>query len=289
MKERAAAAFFLLAAMGATGNAQSSAPNQLRTPYFLCTGAIGWLSEGGPICEDSRMLGVPKVGLGAAPGKFVLGVGWGIFLPDGRKQLNLSPTFAAHIAMPTSFALASGPKTALASAVFHSETPQSTAYVPLTGGDRARWTLKSSFGWRGLGSGVSLSALETATNLPREWHGTWEGFGKRFGTRQAGVTLSNTLEASLGAAWGEDPRYSRSGRQGIWPRAGCALKMAILAQHRNGTRKPAYARFVGAIGSNFITNTWRPPSDNDWEHALARSGLGLVARLASNLVTEFWR
>lgn len=102
------------------------------------------------------MLGVPKVGLAAAPGKFVLGVGWGIFLPDGRKQLNLSPTFAAHIAMPTSFALASGPKTALASAVFHSETPQSTAYVPPTGGDRARWTLKSSFGWRGLGSGVAF-------------------------------------------------------------------------------------------------------------------------------------
>lgn len=93
----------------------------------------------------------------------------------------------------------------------------------------------------------------------------------------------------MGAAWGEDPRYSRSGRQGIWPRTGYALKMAILAQHRNGTRKPAYARFAGAVGSNFITNTWRPPSDNDWEHALARSGLGLVARLASNLVTESWR
>ena len=53
------------------------------------------------------------------------------------------------------------------------------------------------------------------------------------------MAISNTIEASLGAIWGEEPRYIPSGRKGIWPRARYAIKTAFVTQRRDGSLHPA--------------------------------------------------
>ena len=50
----------------------------------------------------------------------------------------------------------------------------------------------------------------TAFDHPKEYNTSWEGFGQRYGMRLTGVSTGNAIEASLGAVWGEDPRYFRA-------------------------------------------------------------------------------
>jgi hypothetical protein len=120
------------------------------------------------------------------------------------------------------------------------------------------------------------------------WGGSWSGFGKRFASREAQMTISNALEAGIGAAWGEDPRYLRSGRAGVWSRTGYAAKTVFVAHRRDGRLAPAWARYVGGIGGNLVANTWLPPSSTTASHSVRRIGNGYLGRFVSNLWTEFW-
>src|SRR5207248_11447 len=100
--------------------------------------------------------------------------------------------------------------------------------------------------------------------------------------------LSNTIEAGLGAIWGEEPRYIRSGRQGLWRRARYAMKTVLLAQRRDGHLAPAWGRYAGNVVNNIIENAWLPPSVTTADQTVARSVSGWVGRLAGNLWEEFW-
>ena len=138
-------------------------------------------------------------------------------------------------------------------------------------------------------AGAFVCGFWTAFNQPEEFGGTAGGFAERLAVRQSGVLISNGMEASLGSLWGEDPRYFRHGRgKGFWPRVGWALKTSFVAYDRDGRLRPAYARYAAAFGNNFITNAWRPDSDNDPGDAVRRGFSGLLGRVASNLFLEFW-
>jgi hypothetical protein len=106
--------------------------------------------------------------------------------------------------------------------------------------------------------------------------------------RFAGVATSNTMEAGLGAIWGEDPRYFRDQGQPFGHRLGHVAKMTFLARDRQGQLEPAYARYAAITGSNFLSNTWRPESEADASHAGIRIGLGFLGRFSSNAFDEFW-
>ena len=74
--------------------------------------------------------------------------------------------------------------------------------------------------------------------MPQEWEQTWSGFGKRYLEREVDVAISNTMEAGLGAIWGEDPRYIPSGRRGVWPRA--RYRTQAIADRRLGAVRRRY-------------------------------------------------
>lgn len=166
--------------------------------------------------------------------------------------------------------------------------PTAGPYSPITAEERGWWWLNSTLGPKSIGAGIITSAWFTARNKPEEWHGTWEGFGKRLGSRQARVGISNTIEASLGAIWGEDPRYIRSEQKGFGRRAGHAFGSAFVAYRPSGRRMPAIARYLGIFASSFIANAWHPPSANNREDALERAGWAFGGRIVGNLFTEFW-
>jgi len=161
-------------------------------------------------------------------------------------------------------------------------------YTPITGGGRFEWAIMNTINLASFGVGVIDSAWGTGFDEPHEYGVSLKGFGKRFGIRLTGVAVSNTMEAGLGAVWGEDPRYFRVGEGPFFKREGHAFKMVFLARNRDGDIAPAYARYAAIGGSNFLSNAWRANSDATASHAAIRIGLGFLGRLGYNNFYEFW-
>ncbi|HEX3704702.1 MAG TPA: hypothetical protein VHU82_15335 [Vicinamibacterales bacterium] len=163
-----------------------------------------------------------------------------------------------------------------------------TAYVPITGLQRIDWIVDGTIGRRSLGVGVLADIWQTGFNVPDEWGRSWDGIGKRYLEREADVAISSTIEAGAGAIWGEDPRYVRSGRRGLWPRTRYALKTVFLAQRRDGRLAPAWGRYAGNVFNNVIENAWLPPSATTTGQTVVRSVNGFLGRAGGNLFDEFW-
>lgn len=160
---------------------------------------------------------------------------------------------------------------------------------PLSAETRLKWATNSTVGFPNLAGGVFSSGWGTMFNRPPEYGPHWAGFGKRYGMRLTGSATSNAMEAGLGALWGEDPRYHpMGGNESFGRRLKHAMKQAFLARDRNGTTRPAYARYAAIPGSNFLSNTWRTQSETQVSDALVRTGMGFAARITSNTVEEFW-
>ena len=161
-------------------------------------------------------------------------------------------------------------------------------YKPITDKERVKWAIKSTIGPQSLAAGVVSAGWGTAFNNPEEYGGTWSGFAKRYGMRLTGVSTGNTIEASVGKLWKEDPRYFESPNRTFWGRVAHAADTTFRARGPHGNLRPAYARFTGNVGNNFLTNLWRVDSESSVEAALIRSGVGVAGKFGSNLFEEFW-
>jgi hypothetical protein len=129
----------------------------------------------------------------------------------------------------------------------------------------------------------------TFRDRPREAGTHWEGFGERYGVSVSTNALGNAMEAGIGAAWGEDPRYQRDGTgASLKSRLGHVVEWTVLAPNRDGELRPAYARFIAISGTSYISNAWREPSDTDTEHTLGRIAFGMLGHMGSNAFDEFW-
>jgi hypothetical protein len=187
--------------------------------------------------------------------------------------------------------------TILASVPMEAQSPQPDSpsasrlhrpYQPFTGKQRLHWLLDGTIGPKTLTVGIFSSAISTAENSPKEYGGTWEGFGKRYGMRLTGTATSNTIEAGFGSMWGEDPRYFRTEGEPFKGRVRNVVVMAFLAHNREGEVRPAYARWIAIPGSNFLSNTWRADSEATTGAALRRTLWGFLGQMGSNAFSEFW-
>ncbi len=161
-------------------------------------------------------------------------------------------------------------------------------YTPPTNADRWKWAVQSTIGPASLAGGLFSAAWGTEFNRPSEYDTHWKGFGERYGLRLTGVAASNVVEAGLGAAWGEDPRYFREPDRSFGHRLRHAATMTFVAKGRNGKYMPAYARYTAIVGTNYLSNTWRPDSDATESRTAVRVGLGFLGRFSGNLWAEFW-
>lgn len=166
------------------------------------------------------------------------------------------------------------------------ETPAD--YRAITAEGRFFWFVRSTVGPRSLVGGLFSAGLGTATDSPHEYGPHWDGFAQRYGMRMTGVSTSNAIEATLGSAWGEDPRYFHTIHAPFKERVKNVIDLTFRAYGPDGERHPAYARYVAVTGNNFLSNTWRVPSENDWQHALLRTAEGFGGRALSNAVSEFF-
>lgn len=163
-----------------------------------------------------------------------------------------------------------------------------SSYHPINGRQRLNWFVKSTVGPVGLSAGVFSAAISTATDNPREYGPHWDGFGKRYGMRLTGISTGNAMEAGLGSLWGEDPRYFRAAGEPFKGRVKNIIVMTFAARRADGNLAPAYARYLGTAGNNFLSNTWRPDSQSSVSDACVRTLLGFAGRMGSNAFAEFW-
>lgn len=162
-------------------------------------------------------------------------------------------------------------------------------YRPITAAGRIKWFALTTGGPRSLLLTGPLSAgIGTWRNHPKEYGPSWEGFGKRYGMRLTGLATGNAIEAALGAAWGEDPRYFRSPDPKFGPRLKRIVVATFMAPGRDGSWRPAYARFAGNVSSNFLSNTWRARSESGAGDAALRILWGITGRMTANAFREFW-
>ena len=161
-------------------------------------------------------------------------------------------------------------------------------YHYITGGQRFKWFVDSTVGPETLTVGLFTAGFGTAWDTPKEYGGSWPGFGKRYGMRLTGVSTGNAMEAGIGALWKEDPRYFRAYHQPFKGRLENVVIMTFLAHNRNGQLTPAYARYISTPGNNFLSNTWRADSEANTRSALLRTVWGFLGLMGKNGFTEFW-
>jgi len=166
--------------------------------------------------------------------------------------------------------------------------PINTDYEPITIEGRMRWWVKATVGPTSLIEGVFSSGIRTALAHPPKWGTGWSGFGKRYALRLSGVGLSNAMEGTIGAEWGEDPRYFRAGQGPFGSRVKHVIAGGFMDRYRDGTYGPAVARFIAIPASNFIADNWRPAGETSTHDTVLRIGMGFASKLGSNAFKEFW-
>lgn len=158
----------------------------------------------------------------------------------------------------------------------------------MTGKERLDHFLNSAVGPSTLAVGLVVAGFGTLNNRPEEYGTHWDGFGKRFGIRLAGLATGNAMEGGLAALLKEDPRYVRLGQGPSKLRAWNAVKFTVIDRDRNGDPMPAYARLIAIPGNSFLSNTWRPDSDATVSRALSRTAYSLLSKMGANALREFW-
>jgi hypothetical protein len=165
---------------------------------------------------------------------------------------------------------------------------QEAPYTPITPRQRLRWFITDTIGPYHLVGGLFTSGLGTALDRPKEYGPHWGGFADRYGMRLTGIVTGNAMEASVGALWGEDPRYFRVPDQKFKARVGNIVRLTFLARHEDGSFEPAYARYIAVSGNNFLSNQWRVQSEANTHDAIVRTAEGFAGRMAANAFEEFW-
>jgi hypothetical protein len=164
----------------------------------------------------------------------------------------------------------------------------SGVYKPISDKERFKWAVKSTIGVQSLAAGVLSAGWGTAFHSPVEYGTNWNGFAKRYGMRLTGVSTGNAIEASVGKLWHEDPRYFPSPDKKLMHRVAHAADLTFRTRRSDGKLHPAYARYVGNVGNNFLSNTWRVESESSVQSALTRTAVGFAGKFGSNLFEELW-
>ena len=161
-------------------------------------------------------------------------------------------------------------------------------YRPITPSESLLWFMSSTISPAHLSGVAFLSAGGTAVNRPEEYGPHWDGFANRFGIGMAGSVASNAMEAGTSLILREDPRYFRVPQRRFKSRVGNVARLTFVAREESGRFEPAYTRYIGIVGGNFLSNSWRVPSEANTQSALLRALEGFAGRMAANAFEEFW-
>jgi hypothetical protein len=136
---------------------------------------------------------------------------------------------------------------------------------------------------------VIAAAISGMTQLnagPAQWNQGARGYGYRVASGVSQHAIAESMRLGLAALDGEDPRYHRSEDTSVLGRARHAFVETFTSQTADGSRMPAYSRFVGAYGSAFASTAYDPYSRSaGW--AMRRGSTAIASSIGLNLLQEF--
>lgn len=161
-------------------------------------------------------------------------------------------------------------------------------YTPLTNQQKLNRTLGRLIGptWL-LFTGISAGYSEWR-RTPAQWGQGSEGYARRFGTICALAAFRQSVLFTGVALDREDLRYPRSERHGFFPRAGDALRQALLSRRDDGSLGFAYARTVSDLGTTMLARAIYPDRGGFTGRSVVRvTAAYLAGREGFGIVREF--
>ena len=92
---------------------------------------------------------------------------------------------------------------------------------------------------------------------------------------------------AVDATLDEDPHFMHSGQRNMGARVRNVFRQTFLCSNSSGDYTFSMWRVSSAIGSELLSNSWRPAGTNRVGDALGRSGFVIVGDLGANAVKEF--
>jgi hypothetical protein len=154
--------------------------------------------------------------------------------------------------------------------------------------NRVQWFALATVGPASTMGGLASAGYGVLTHEPPEYPPNTKGFGQRFGMRLSGVATGNAINASLGAIWGEDPRYARHGGPEFGARVKRIVGHTFVTRYSDGETRFAWARLAGNVGNNSLSNLWRVQSEVGVRPTVERISFGFLGQMAGNAFAEFW-
>ena len=152
----------------------------------------------------------------------------------------------------------------------------------------ARWShyIHRTYGPARFGFLAADTAIDHALREPAPGDSAASSYGRRYARAFERRVIRNTAELTTGLLTGEDLRYLASRSPLIRGRVWSALRASATAQMPDGTKRPAYTRFIASALVSVSTAHWtrEPIRPGSLLQSLAWSTLGQVQ---TNLLDEF--
>ncbi|MGA9669297.1 MAG: hypothetical protein WBQ94_08820 [Terracidiphilus sp.] len=175
----------------------------------------------------------------------------------------------------------------LSAAGASAQTPAPSAASPLTLRDKFQLYFRQTYSVPSALVPAAFAALDQAADSPKEWGQSGQGYLNRLGTQRGQFQIGAFCTFAIGSALREDPRFSPSGKHGMWRRTEYVVMHTVAARTDRGGREPAFGNFAGALGAGFFPATWLPPSANTMADSLQRAAAMLGMEVGVNMGIEF--
>jgi hypothetical protein len=150
--------------------------------------------------------------------------------------------------------------------LYGSYVPKEVPLESLSSDHRFKLYIRQTYTTFGIYIKTTLFAVhDQIHNTYPEWGDGFDGFAKRFGTRQAEFVIQNSVISLGDGLLGWEPRYDRCRCQGFWPRTRHAIIRNFVTYDRTEkSLRPQLFPYLGAFIGNVTATAWEP-GNSEWQ------------------------
>jgi hypothetical protein len=150
--------------------------------------------------------------------------------------------------------------------LYGSYVPKEIPLESLSSDRRFKLYIRQTYTTPGIYIKTTLFTLhDQIHNTYPEWGDGFDGFAKRFGTRQAEFVIQNSVIALGDGLLGWEPRYDRCRCQGFWPRTRHAIIRNFVTYDRTEkSLRPQLFPYLGAFVGTVTATAWTP-GNSEWQ------------------------
>ena len=160
--------------------------------------------------------------------------------------------------------------------------------APMTGGQRLKFYLDSTFGIDPILRTSAVAGINQARNTVPDWGQGMEGYGIRFASSFGSRIIKNTIHHGIGSLLNEDPRYYPSGRSDVWRRSFYAAGQTFMTHNDTGDACFAYLRMLATVSGIYLSREWYPERKRTVSEYLTSTATSIGFDAAKNIFHEFW-